>query len=254
MRRVAVEQDLRGALEREQFEPFFQPVVNLAAGGAAIAWEALARWRHPERGVLGPAEFIAVAEQTGLIVPLGEAILLRACDAALSWPEGNVGVNVSPRQVAAGDLDATVARVLAATGLPPERLTLELTETALFDTSPQAVRALLQVAELGVHLVLDDFGTGYSSLSHLRRFSVDAVKIDRSFIAGVAQPGHDLAIVRAVLSMAMELGVEVVAEGVETAAQADVLRELGCPLAQGYLFGRPEPVAQASAAWAARTA
>jgi EAL domain-containing protein (putative c-di-GMP-specific phosphodiesterase class I) len=153
-----------------------------------------------------------------------------------------------------GDIALKLERVLAETGLPADRLTLELTETALFDTTPRAVRVLGEAADMGVHLMLDDFGTGYSSLSHLRRFHVDAVKIDRSFIAGIAQPGHDLAIVRAVLSMAAELEIEVVAEGVETAAQADLLRELGCPLAQGYLFGRPDPVAQASSPWGARTA
>ena len=243
VRRVAVEQEVREALDQDRFEPFFQPVVDLAGDGRAVAWEALARWPHPVRGVIAPAGFIAIAEASGLIVRLGEQILRRACAAAVTWEVGNVGVNVSPRQIAAGDLGTTIVRVLAETGLPPERLTLELTETALFDTTPLAVRSLLELGNMGVSLVLDDFGTGYSSLSHLRRFRVDAVKIDRSFIAGIGQPGHDLSIVRAVLSMAQEMDIEVVAEGVETAEQADLLRGLGCPLAQGFLFGRPEPVA-----------
>jgi diguanylate cyclase (GGDEF)-like protein len=243
VRRVEVEQELRDALETEVFAPFFQPVIDLA-GGRAVAWEALARWQHPERGIVAPAGFIQVAEETGLIVKLGHQILRRACTAAAQWEEGNVAVNVSPRQLASGELGTTIVRVLAETGLPPQRLTLELTETALFDTTPLAVRSLLELGNMGVHLVLDDFGTGYSSLSHLRRFRVDAVKIDRSFIAGVEKPGHDQTIVRAVLSMAAEMEIEVVAEGVETIEQVDLLRELGCPMAQGFLFGHPAPVAE----------
>ena len=251
VRRVEVEQELRDALETQVFSPFFQPVVDLTKGGRAVGWEALARWTHPERGIVGPDGFIKVAEETGLIVRLGEQILWQACTAAVLWGEGNVAVNVSPRQLAAGDLGTTIVRVLAETGLPPHRLTLELTETALFDTTPMAVRSLMELGNMGVHLVLDDFGTGYSSLSHLRRFRVDAVKIDRSFIAGIERPGHDQTIVRAVLSMAQEMEIEVVAEGVETFEQADLLSELGCPMAQGFLFGHPEPVAQAaSESWA----
>jgi diguanylate cyclase (GGDEF)-like protein len=252
IRRVEVEQELREALELGSFEPFYQPVVDLERDGEAVGWEALARWPHPERGVISPDGFIDIAEETGLIVPLGEMILRRACATAVDWPGGgNVAVNVSPRQLAAGDLGTTIVRVLAETGLPPTRLTIELTETALFDTTPLAVRSLLELGNMGVHLVLDDFGTGYSSLSHLRRFRVDAVKIDRSFIAGIERPGHDQTIVRAVLSMAQEMEIEVVAEGVETIEQAELLHDLGCPLAQGYLFGHPEPVAcGASSSWA----
>jgi diguanylate cyclase (GGDEF)-like protein len=253
MRRVEVEHDLREALDDRCFEPYFQPVVDLAQGGRAVAWEALARWPHPRRGMILPAAFIGLAEETGLIVALGEQILRRACAAAARWPEGNVAVNVSPRQLTTGGLGTTIVGVLAETGLPPGRLTLELTETALFDTSPLAVRALLELGNMGVHLVLDDFGTGYSSLSHLRRFRVDALKIDRSFIAGVERRGHDQTIVRAVLSMAQEMDIEVVAEGVETLEQAELLHGLGCTLAQGFLFGHPEPVAaSATTLWAER--
>ncbi|MCW2991255.1 MAG: hypothetical protein JWM73_1849 [Solirubrobacterales bacterium] len=251
IRRVEVEQELREALDAGHFEPFYQPVVDLDQNGLAVGWEALARWPHAQRGIIGPAGFIDIAEETGLIIPLGEMILLRACRTAASWPDGNVAVNVSPRQLAAGDLGTTIVRVLAETGLPASRLTLELTETALFDTTPIAVRSLLELGNMGVHLVLDDFGTGYSSLSHLRRFRVDAVKIDRSFIAGIERPGHDQTIVRAVLSMAQEMEIEVVAEGVETIEQAELLHDLGCPLAQGFLFGHPEPIAcGASSSWA----
>ncbi|MFL5844948.1 MAG: putative bifunctional diguanylate cyclase/phosphodiesterase [Solirubrobacteraceae bacterium] len=251
VRRVEVEQEMRESLDAHHFAPFYQPVVDLARNGVAVSWEALARWPHPQRGMISPAGFIDIAEETGLIIPLGEQILRRACETAAGWPDGNVAVNVSPRQLAAGDLGTTIVRVLAETGLPPARLTIELTETALFDTTPMAVRSLLELGNMGVHLVLDDFGTGYSSLSHLRRFRVDAVKIDRSFIAGIEQPGHDQTIVRAVLSMAHEMEIEVVAEGVETIEQAELLHELGCPLAQGYLFGHPEPVAaSASSSWA----
>jgi EAL domain-containing protein (putative c-di-GMP-specific phosphodiesterase class I) len=252
VRRVEVEQELRVALDAGQFEPFYQPVVDLGDNGRAVGWEALARWPHPKRGIIGPDGFIDVAEETGLIVRLGEQILRRACATAAAWPDGgNVAVNVSPRQLAAGDLGTTIVSVLAETGLPAQRLTLELTETALFDTGPLAVRSLLELGNMGVHLVLDDFGTGYSSLSHLRRFRVDAVKIDRSFIAGIERAGHDQTIVRAVLSMAAEMEIGVVAEGVETIEQAEMLHELGCPQAQGFLFGHPEPTAaMASSSWA----
>jgi diguanylate cyclase (GGDEF)-like protein len=251
VRRVEVEQELRTALEEGQFEPFYQPVVDLADNGRAVGWEALARWPHPVRGMITPDGFIDVAEETGLIVPLGEQILRRACATAAAWGVGNVAVNVSPRQLASGELGTTVVGVLAETGLPPHRLTLELTETALFETGPLAVRSLLELGNMGVHLVLDDFGTGYSSLSHLRRFRVDAVKIDRSFIAGIERTGHDQTIVRAVLSMAAEMEIDVVAEGVETIEQAELLHELGCPMAQGYLFGHPErTAASASSSWA----
>ncbi|MDX6665308.1 MAG: hypothetical protein QOG68_1514 [Solirubrobacteraceae bacterium] len=255
--RVALEHELRTALGAEQLEPFFQPIVALDRGDW-LAMESLARWRHPERGIVGPVEFIGIAEASGLIVALGEQILLRACREAAGWPAGNVGVNVSQRQIASGRFAVMVRDALADSGLPPERLTLELTETTLFDLSPAAERALRELTETGVHLVLDDFGTGYSSLSHLRRFQLTALKIDRSCVAGVDRPGADQVIVRAVRAMAAELEIRVVAEGVETEAQAEALREFGCPFAQGYLFGRPMPAAEIQPSsrswWELRTA
>ena len=254
VRRVQVEQDVRTALNLKSFEPFFQPIVDLRGDAETVGWEALARWHHPTRGIVNPIDFIAIAEETGLIVPLSEHVMLCAADAARGWEHGQVAVNISPRLLGGGGLPGLVERVLARTGLAAHRLTLELTETTLFDTTPRALHQLLEVEELGVRIVLDDFGTGFSSLSHLRRVRVDAVKIDRSFIAHMTRPGNEQVIVRAVLSMAAELDIDVVAEGVETLEQAEMLRELGCPLAQGFLFGTPAPVAEPGVCpWESRT-
>jgi EAL domain-containing protein (putative c-di-GMP-specific phosphodiesterase class I) len=252
--RLELEADLRVALERGQLHLHYQPTIDLTSS-EVIGFEALARWQHPQRGLIQPVDFIGVAEQTGLIVPLSEHVMLCAADAARHWTDGGgVAVNVSPRLLGSGGLPSMVERVLARTGLPAQRLTLELTETALFDTTPRALHQLLEVEEMGVALVLDDFGTGFSSLSHLRRVRVDAVKIDRTFIQHMTRPGNEQAIVRAVLSMAAELEIEVVAEGVETVEQAELLRELGCPYAQGFLFGHPAPVAKlAVCPWESRT-
>jgi EAL domain-containing protein (putative c-di-GMP-specific phosphodiesterase class I) len=236
---------LRRALGRGELRNVYQPIVS-PRSGEIVGFEALVRWHHPERGVVSPADFIPVAEQSGLIVPLGQTVLDQACAEAAGWnrdrgerPPLRVAVNFSPRQLSHPKAVDTVLTVLAETGLPPELLCVEITESALVEDSAATLGTLNRLKDLGVTLALDDFGTGYSSLTYVRRFPIDTLKIDRSFIDGIVGSSEDEAIVTAVLSMGRALGVHVVAEGVETEAQADRLRVLGCKLAQGYLFSRP---------------
>jgi diguanylate cyclase (GGDEF)-like protein len=237
------EQRLRTALDGDELYNVYQPIVSL--GGGVIGFEALARWDDPERGQVPPSEFIPVAEQSGLIVPLGREVLRRACAAASTWESSIeagkppiVSVNLSPRQVASPDLVGSVADLLEETGLAPERLNLEITESVLIQNTDQALATLHELKDLGVGLMLDDFGTGYSSLGYVKRFPLDVLKIDRTFIDGIART-EDKAIISAVVSMGDALGMKVVAEGVETSDQARLLGSLGCELAQGYLFARP---------------
>ena len=211
-----------------------------------VGFEALVRWHHPERGVVSPADFIPVAEQSGLIVPLGQAVLEQACAEAVRWNGDRggreplrVAVNFSPRQLSHPRAVETVVETLEQAGLDPSLLCVEITESALVDDAASTLGTLNRLKELGVRLALDDFGTGYSSLTYVRRFPIDTLKIDRSFIDGIVGSSEDEAIVTAVLSMGRALGVHVVAEGVETEEQAARLRTLGCKLAQGYLFSRP---------------
>ena len=252
------EADLRRGLTQEEFRNVYQPIVN-PLDGAVIGFEALVRWEHPQRGTVPPGDFIPIAEETGLIIQLGESVLHRACCDAVSWDarHGNelrVSVNVSPKQLAHRSLVPTVRKTLAETGLPAHRLSLEITETALIDDADGALEKLVELKELGVHLELDDFGTGYSSLTFARTFPIDALKIDRSFIEGLAHNDEDQAIVSAVVSMARALGLGVVAEGVETQEQATQLRLMGCGLAQGFLFSRPlSPSAALELALASRS-
>ena len=242
---IEIERELRHALEREELRNVYQPIVS-SCGGELVGFETLVRWDHPERGVVSPADFIPIAEQTGLIVPLGRAVLQRACREAVRWQEADstgkaprVSVNLSPRQVREPNLVETVCAALEESGLDPSLLSLEMTETVLIDDSEDVREALERLAALGVRLELDDFGTGYSSLAYVKRFPIDLLKIDRSFVDGLGRESGDSAIVEAVISMARALGIGVVAEGVETEEQAALLRELGCPLAQGFLFSRP---------------
>ena len=243
----ALEQDLRDGLERGEFEVFYQRQVDLATG-LISGVEALIRWRHPRNGYVSPARFIPAAERTGLIVPLGAWVLRQACRDALAWPLPiKVSVNLSAVQLSRGDLLATVLDALAVSGLPAERLELELTESLLMDNDGLARQLLDDLRAAKIHLALDDFGTGYSSLSYLRAFAIDKVKIDQCFVRDLPSDQSSVAIIRAVVGLGRGLGLRVNAEGCETNEQLQLLRELGCDEVQGYLHGRPEPAAAIAA-------
>jgi EAL domain-containing protein (putative c-di-GMP-specific phosphodiesterase class I) len=214
--------------------------------GEIVALEALVRWNHPERGLLDPGEFVSIAEDSGLIEPIGRWVQEAACRQALGWHELSpdqrpldVAVNLSARQVAHRDLADSVREILARTGLDPVNLRLEVTESVLVEESASATATLEALSEIGVRLVLDDFGTGYSSLAYLNRFPFDALKIDRSFVDGLGVEQERTAIVEAVIGMARALSLDAIAEGVENEAQVSELRRLGCDFAQGHLFSRP---------------
>jgi len=243
--RLALELGLRRALERKEFVLHFQPIVQLGSG-KLVGAEALVRWNHPERGLVSPAEFIPVAEDIGLIVPIGEWVLQEACARAATWPKtGNgplfVAVNLSARQFHEGSLVSVVGNALAQSGLPASQLELEITESVLMQQTEASIRMLRDFEALGVKLAIDDFGTGYSSLGYLKRFPVSTLKIDRSFLRDVSRDDDDRAIVTAIMAMARSLGLTVTAEGVERTEQAAFLRELGCEQVQGYLYARPGP-------------
>ena len=248
--RRAMERDLREAAARGEFALAWQPLAETAGAGTAGAgrvtgFEVLLRWHHPERGPVPPDLFIPAAEASGDIVGIGAWVLHEACQEAARWAAPlRVAVNVSPVQAQrGGDFAETVERALAASGLDPARLVLEVTEGVLIREAGRVLDALRRLKALGVRIALDDFGTGYSSLATLRAFPFDEVKIDRGFVAGVAEGGQDAAIVRAVLGLARGLGLPVVAEGVETEAQLAALRREGCDAVQGWLIGRPAPIA-----------
>jgi diguanylate cyclase (GGDEF)-like protein len=239
--RHVLEHDLRGALEKHEFHLVFQPQVRLDTS-ELTGFEALLRWRHPERGMISPADFIPIAEETGLIIPLGEWVLRAACATAANWPDlMNVAVNLSPVQFRSRGLVAMVTSALAEAGLSPRRLELEVTETALLDDSETTIDTLHQLRALGVRVSLDDFGVGYSSLSYLRRFPFDRIKIDRSFVGTLGESPESVAIVRTIASLGSVLGVETTAEGVETADQLEFVRQSGCTAVQGFYFGKPCP-------------
>ena len=241
--RQGLHQDLRDALSTEiGLGVHFQPLVSIVTGQVE-GFEALARWQHPVRGMVMPDEFIPVAEASGLILELGEWILLQACREASKWePPLRLSVNISPIQFVSGDLADTVARILDDSGFDPNRLELEITEGVLTQDPAAALILLERIRATGVKIVLDDFGTGYSSLSYFRQFPFDKIKIDRSFVAEMLDSKRALSIVQAVISLAHGLDLQVVAEGVETEAQLALLSEKGCTQAQGYLLGRPMPI------------
>ncbi len=249
-RRLSTETDLRRALEHGEFTLHYQPVIDLAAGRISGA-EALLRWPQSDHRLMSPAEFIPIAEDTGLIVPLGEWVLLEACSQAQAWqtrhPGLRIAVNLSARQFRQKDLIGMIERVLGETGLAPSLLELELTESMLMHHAEETVAILSRLDEMGVHLAIDDFGTGYSSLSYLKRFPIHSLKIDRSFVRDISSDPDDAAIVTAIVAMARSLNLSVTAEGVETEEQAAFLRSLACHQAQGYHFGRPMPAADFAA-------
>ncbi|HEX8074683.1 MAG TPA: EAL domain-containing protein [Thermoleophilaceae bacterium] len=250
--RLRMENALRGVIERGELRAYYQPIVSLEDGSIA-GLEALMRWHHEGLGPVSPLEFIPIAEETGLIVSLGAWMMEEVCRQIVLWeqelaaPPPTVSVNLSPRQVAHAELVPTVADVLERSGLEPSRLALEITESVLINEAESPWNTLQALKKLGVTLMLDDFGTGYSSLSYLKRFPVDVLKVDRTFVDGLGCEAEDSAIVKAVVGMARALDLGVVAEGVETQRQLDCLRELGCPRAQGFLFGRPATAADTTA-------
>lgn len=243
--RAVLSIDLRSAIEGNQLEIYYQPQ-NDTKSREIVGFEALVRWNHPTLGTISPGVFIPIAERTGLILEIGDHVLREACRDAASWPARyRVAVNVAPYQLTQADLPARVAEVLAETGLDPSRLEIELTESGLIEDQTRALATMTGLKALGVTLAMDDFGTGYSSLSLLQNFPFDKIKIDRSFIQSVADKPQSAAIVRATLLIADSLNIPVIAEGVETEEQLRFLRDEGCPTVQGFLFGRPMPLASA---------
>jgi predicted signal transduction protein with EAL and GGDEF domain len=242
--RLTMERDLRQALADGGFEVHYQPVVDLERD-EVTGCEALLRWRHPERGMVSPAEFVPVAEDTGLIVELGDWVLRTACAEAATWPSHvRLAVNVSPVQLKSHTLVLKIMSALASSGLAAKRLELEITEAVLIRDDETALAILHQLRAVGVRIALDDFGTGYSSLSYLKRFPFDKIKIDRCFVNDVAEAGGSSAIVEAVVNIAVAGNMTTTAEGVETQPQKDRLRALGCTEMQGYLFSAPRPAAE----------
>ena len=239
--RRKIEIDLRDALQDDVLRPHYQPLIDLSSG-RITGFEALVRWPHPERGMISPAEFIPVAEETGLINAIGGLMLRRACMDAATWPDDvRVAVNLSPAQFRIGNLLASVMEALKQSGLSPKRLELEITETLLLEKSEQVLATLHALRALGVRICMDDFGTGYSSLSYLRSFPFDKIKIDQSFVRDLAANPDAQAIIRSIVSLGKGLGVTITAEGVETEAELSCLRAEGCHEGQGYLFSRARP-------------
>jgi diguanylate cyclase (GGDEF)-like protein len=235
-----LEAELRTALSRSELDIYYQPIVD--GRGRVRSFEALARWFHPERGEIPPSRFIPLAEETGLISPLGEWILRTACATAAKWPADiNLAVNLSSIQLQNRNIVQTIVNVLASTGMAARRLEIEITESVFLEKSATTVSVLHQLRELGVLIAMDDFGTGYSSLSYLRSFPFDKLKIDRTFIDGLGKANDSLPIIRAVLTLAKSLKMGVVAEGVETAEQFKILQLEGYNAFQGYFLSRPEP-------------
>jgi EAL domain-containing protein (putative c-di-GMP-specific phosphodiesterase class I) len=251
MNRLQLETDLRRALERREMHVHYQPIVSLKNFNI-LGFEALLRWQHPERGLVSPEEFIATAEETGLIVPIGKWVISEACRQMKRWqtqlpvhPHLSISINISSKQFMQPDLIDHIKEVLRQTGINPHNLRLELTESVVMENVEKATGMLQQLREIGTGLSIDDFGTGYSSLSYLHRFPIDILKIDRSFVGCMTENNENLEIVRTIVMLAQNLGMEVVAEGVETKEQLALLTLLKCDSAQGYYFSRPTEAAAA---------
>ena len=246
MKRLTLENSLRRALERSEFEVYYQPVLDINTR-KIVGMEALLRWHHPELGLIQPAEFIPLAEDTGMIVPIGEWVLRTACTQSKSWQEAgfaplSLAVNLSGRQFQQQNLSEVVARILQETGLNSHNLELELTESSIMKNAESAVRMLGELKEMGVKIAIDDFGTGYSSLGYLKRLPIDTLKIDRSFVSDVTTDPDDAALVMAIITLAHNLRLKVIAEGVDSEEQLSFLHLLRCDEWQGYLFSKPLPV------------
>jgi EAL domain-containing protein (putative c-di-GMP-specific phosphodiesterase class I) len=242
--RHALENDLRAALSRGEFELYYQPLVSMSEK-RVIGCEALIRWKHPSRGFVPPSEFIPLAEETGLIVPIGDWVLRQACIEASSWPRDiKIAVNLSAIQFRGNGLMASVVGALAQSGLAARRLELEITESVLFLNDSANVETLVQLQALGISISMDDFGTGYSSLSYLRSFPIDKIKIDKSFVTDIGHNSDCAAIIRAITGLGRSLKIPVLAEGVETSQQLEYLGKEGCEQFQGFFFSKPLPAQQ----------
>lgn len=249
---MQLENDLRRAVERQDFELYYQPIVALATG-RIMGFEALVRWQHPEQGIISPAKFVPIAEETGLIIPLGQWVLREACRQLKQWqdefssePPLTVSVNLSSRQFSQPSLINQIRQILVETGIDAHCLKLEITESAIMENTESAMDMLLQLKAMGIQLSVDDFGTGYSSLGYLYRFPMDVLKIDRSFVSRVDVDGEKLELVRTIITLAWNLGMDVVAEGVETTKQLAQLKALKCEYGQGFLFSKPLPRLEAA--------
>ena len=243
--RIQLESKLRRAIEQHEIHVFFQPIVN-STTRRPESFEALVRWFDPEKGIISPASFIPLAEETALILPLGEFVLRKACQEAIKWhamgfSELTVAVNLSPRQFQQPDLHQRIAQIMIETGMPRDRLHLEITESQIMENPAHAIDVLKRLRELGIAISIDDFGTGYSSLAYLKKFPINILKIDRTFVIGLPEEHDDVEICRAIIALAHSLKLGLIAEGVETEAQANFLQTEGCALLQGYLFSKPMP-------------
>jgi predicted signal transduction protein with EAL and GGDEF domain len=243
-KRRAIEIDLRLAIAEQQLQVYYQPIID-QLGQTITGYEALMRWQHPEKGLIMPLEFISVAEETGLIHELGALALHSACHEAATWPDQQtVAVNLSPLQFKNSAFVGTVEAALQQSGLAPNRLELEITESVLLDDTEGNIQILRALKALGVRIALDDFGTGYSSLSYLRSFHFDRIKIDRSFVKDMHDSREALAVIRAIAGISASLDIQITAEGVESSEQFQQLQEEGCSHFQGYFFGRPVPAGE----------